>query len=253
MPLKEPWWLKLRRRIQKPINKVFHSKRYYVTRYRGADFLLAPRGIGALETSAKIFEYPELTHLMARCTALGVDTFIDVGANIGIYSCILLGNGSVPQAILFEPDRVNLVQLRANLLINDVTPRATIHEVALGEKRARLRLVPNWSEEGYAMADGGFSRIMEQDAPADRGYDVDVVRMDEWLALAGHTLAIKIDVERYECQVVRGMTGILRDNRCIVQVEVVETREEIIRDMAAVGYGVAMDYFPNLFFERREG
>src|SRR5882724_8098817 len=160
MPWKEPFWLKLRRRIQKPLNKIFHGKRYYVTHYRGADFLLAPRGIGALETSAKIFEYPELTHLMARCAALGVDTFIDVGANIGIYSCILLRNRAVPQAILFEPDRVNLVQLRANLMINSVTARTTIHEVALGEKRARFRLVPNWSEEGYALTDGGFSRIM---------------------------------------------------------------------------------------------
>ncbi|MBV8838715.1 MAG: FkbM family methyltransferase [Alphaproteobacteria bacterium] len=252
MPWKEHWWLKFRRRLQKPINKIFRSKHYYLTRYRGADFLLAPWGIGALETSAKIKEYTELTYLMRRCPELGVDTLIDVGANIGVYSCILLRNATVPRAILFEPDRVNLVQLRANLLINGVTERTTIHEIALGERHARLRLVPNWSAEGYALTDGGFSRVMEPDAASDRGYEVDVVRMDEHLKLSGHVLAIKIDVERYECQVIRGMTGILRDNRCVVLIEVDDdTHKDVIAEMASAGYAVSNDCYPNLFFERR--
>ena len=55
---------------------------------------------------------------MRRCTELRPDVFIDVGANIGLYSCILLKNAYVPRAILFEPDHQNVVQLKANLLIN---------------------------------------------------------------------------------------------------------------------------------------
>ena len=141
LPLQEPWNLKLRRRIQAPINKIFRRKHYFLTHYYGADFLLPPRGIGTLETSSKIFEYPELTHLMSRCVELRPELLIDIGANRGIYTCILLRHGSVPRSACFEPDRVNLVELRANLLINGLLDLAMVHEVALGDANRRMRLV----------------------------------------------------------------------------------------------------------------
>jgi hypothetical protein len=103
MPWKEPWRLKLRRRITKPYNKLFHSD-YFITRYLGAKFLLAPQGIGTLEISAGISERPELSHLMNRCRELRPTRLVDIGANIGMYTCILLKNGCVSEAVLFEPD-----------------------------------------------------------------------------------------------------------------------------------------------------
>src|SRR5271170_2088728 len=136
----ESWHSKLRRRFRKPFNKLFHRKRYFVSRYYGADFLLRPDGIGTLEMSAKIAEYPELTHFMRRCADLHPESFIDIGANIGLYSCVLLRNGSVPRAILFEPDRLNLVHLKANLMINGLLDRTELHELALGDAAGRLRL-----------------------------------------------------------------------------------------------------------------
>jgi FkbM family methyltransferase len=39
------------------------------------------------------------------------------------------------------------------------------------------------------------------------------VRFDDFVALTGQTLAIKIDVERYERKVLAGMARTLRDNR----------------------------------------
>jgi hypothetical protein len=79
--------LKFRRRFRKPFNKLFHRQRYFVSRYLGADFLLQPIGIGTLEISAKISERPELSDLMARCADFKPELFIDIGANIGMYSC----------------------------------------------------------------------------------------------------------------------------------------------------------------------
>jgi hypothetical protein len=42
---------------------------------------------------------------MSSAAAIKPDVFIDVGANLGLYTCVLLKNRLVPRAILFEPDR----------------------------------------------------------------------------------------------------------------------------------------------------
>ena len=128
----------------------------------------------------------------------------------------------MPRAILFEPDRRNRVHLGANLLINDLLEaNLEIHPLALGAEPGRFRLVPGPER------DIGLSQIVEtaQDGQG-QGYDVEVVRFDDFVALTGQTLAIKIDVERYERKVLAGMARTLRDNRGIVQIEVLEAREE---------------------------
>jgi len=252
VPWKEPWWLKFRRRLQTPLSKIIHRKHYHVAHYRGADFLLAPRSITALEVSAKIFEYPELSHLMQRCADLKVDTFIDVGANIGIFSCVLLKNDAVPRALLFEPERTNRIHLRANLLINGLLDRAEVQEFALGDTNGRVRILPGAiMRDDYALADGGFSRIVDEGGYGDQAYEVEVARFDDKFDLSGRALAIKIDIEHYECKALIGMERTLRQNRCIVQVESYAQREQVMAIMDGFGYAFVKDFMPNFVFENR--
>lgn len=247
MAWEESWQLKIRRRLRKPFNKAIHGGRCFISRYRGADFLLRPGGISTLEISAKIAERPELDNFMRRCAELRPEVFIDIGANIGLYSCILLRNASVPRAILFEPDRLNLIQLKANLLINDLLDLTEVHEVALGDAPGRLRLVPG-------TIDGGFSRIFDgaalNGAALDgTAYEVQVVRLDDVISLSGRRLAIKIDVEHFECKVIAGMERTLRQNRCIVQIEAFETRDRVLAMMATAGYDLVKIFTPNFIFD----
>ena len=244
MAWKESWQLKIRRRLRKPFNKIFHARRYFISQYRGADFLLQPGGIGTLEISAKISEYPELTNFMRRCADFKPDILIDIGANIGMYTCILLKNGSVPRGILFEPDRSNLIRLRANLLINGLLDRTEIHEHALSNEAGSQRFLPG-------KVDGGFSRIVTGDDAREAAYDVKVARLDDVLSLSGRRLAIKIDVENWECNVLAGMERTLRQNRCIVQIEAFETRDQVIAMMAAAGYRLAANFSPILCLIKR--
>ena len=235
---------KLRRRFYSPFNKIVHRGRYFVTRYFGADFLVRSVNVGGLEISAKIAEYPELGHFMHACAALKPDVFIDIGANLGLYTCIVMKNRLAPRVIAFEPDRRNRIHLRANLLINDLVGAAIeIHEVALGAEPGRLRLVPGPER------DIGLSQIVD-DAPANIGYDVEVARLDDVVALAGKTLAIKIDIERYERKALAGMRRTLRDNRGLVQIEVLEAREETVGLMREAGYALTWENGPNLVFTK---
>ena len=97
--------------------------------------------------------------------------------------------------------------------------------------------------------DIGLSQIVET-ARQGQGYDVEVVRFDDFVALTGQTLAIKIDVERYERKVLAGMARTLRDNRGIVQIEVLEAREETVGLMTAAGFRLTQDFGPNLVFRK---
>ena len=234
----------MRRRFYKPFNKVFHGRHYFVCRYFGADFLVSSPNVGGFEISAKIGEYAEIKYFMQACAALKPDVFLNVGANLGLYTCILMQNRLVPRAILFEPDRRNRVHLRANLLINELLNKdVEIHDVALGAASGRFRLVPGPER------DIGLSQIAEQ-ADTQEGYDINVVRLDDLIALSGKTLAIKIDIERYERQALAGMARTLRDNRGIVQIEVLEAREETIAMMADAGYALAQEFPPNMVFRK---
>jgi FkbM family methyltransferase len=245
MAWKESWRLKIRRRFRKPFNKVFHADHYFISRYRGVDFLLRP-GVGSLEISAKIAEAPELTNFMRRCHELQPNFFLDIGANIGLYSCILLKNGCVPRAILFEPERKNLIQLRANLLINNLLDSVELHEVALGSAEGRMRLIPD-------EVDSGLSTIVTEEVLVGAGYDVNVVRLDDLVSFTDQCLAIKIDVERFEREVLSGMQNTLRQNRCIIQIEAFETRDQVISMMKDAGYDLALALSPNFVFERAKG
>jgi FkbM family methyltransferase len=200
--------------------------------------------VGGLEISAKIAEYPELENFMRSAAAIKPDIFIDVGANLGLYTCILFKNRLVPRAILFEPDRRNRVHLGANLLINDLLDaNIEIHPVALGAALGRFRLMPGPER------DIGLSQIVET-AAEGQGYNVEVVRFDDFMTLTGQTLAIKIDVERYERKVLAGMARTLRDNRGIVPIEVLEAREETTALMTAAGFRLTQDFGPNLVFRK---
>jgi len=247
------WRNKLRRRVYKPFNKIWHRGHYFVCSYFGADFLVRSVNVGGLEISAKIGEYPELQNFIRACTEIKPDVFIDIGANLGLYTCIVMKNRLAPRAVLFEPDRRNRVHLRANLLINDLLDAdITINEIALGAAPGKFRLVPGPER------DIGLSQIMEN-APAGQdcevGYEVEIGRFDDLVALSGKplvgkTLAVKIDIERYERKALAGMARTLADNRGVVQIEVLEARDETTGLMAAAGFKLAQEFGSNLVFRK---
>ena len=244
MTLAMRWRNKLRRRFYSPYNKLVHRGRYFVSRYFGADFLVRSVNVGGLEISAHIAEYPELKNFIASCAALKPDVFIDIGANLGLYTCIVMKNGLAPRAILFEPDRRNRVHLRGNLLINELLDAdIQIHEMALGAAPGKFRLVPGPER------DIGLSQIVES-GNGGEGYEVEVVRFDDIVTLSGKTLAVKIDIERYERKALAGMARTLRDNCGLVQVEVLEEREETEGLLREAGFTLAWEHGFNLVFRK---
>jgi FkbM family methyltransferase len=143
-------------------------------------------------------------------------TFIDVGANVGMV--MLLGArlvGTSGRVHAFEPNPVEAGRLRGVVERNGLK-HVAVHQAALGEEPAKLRLhVPHDTSSLGWVGDRG-------PAEASTGhFEVDVMRGDDVLQnQVSAPVFVKIDVEGFECRVIRGMEGILRQFRPVVVTEV---------------------------------
>ena len=237
--------MKRLRRLQRSIRKRYVRARYrnrcFVADYLGADFLLRPNDLLSSELAFRSFERDRIEHFMRLCKRIRPDVFIDLGANCGPYTCILLKSGAVPRAIACEPDHKNVILLKANLLMNDLLPRAEVHEIAVGRRAERL-----WLESG-SQENPTNCRLAEPGGDADGSF-VDVVPLDAVVAVKDQVIALKMDVEGHEFEALAGMERILASNRGVVQIESYDHAEAVIATMARLQYRLVKDFRPDFVF-----
>jgi FkbM family methyltransferase len=138
---------------------------------------------------------PNLTKLLlTRFANSAQRNFIDVGANIGYFSCLMSKlAGPAGKVLAIEPEPQNLNLLRQNIKINDLT-NVVIHPCALGasEGSAMLGL--------YKSSNRGRHSILETDAKAR--IKVPIKTLDDLTKDLGTSIKswslVKIDVEGYE-------------------------------------------------------
>jgi FkbM family methyltransferase len=139
----------------------------------------------------------------------------DVGANIGFFSLIAGRLGATVHA--FEPVPENVIAIRENAALNDLL--IEVHETAVadydGRSTVSLPDEASWSH----LTDLG------EHPDATRTIDVAVTTLD---AFGGAPDVVKIDVEGYEVEVLKGMTGLLTAARPILIIELHGTRNDIV-------------------------
>ena len=126
------------------------------------------------------------------------DLFVDVGANVGVYT-VLASGACGARTIACEPIGQALRDLRRNVSLNDLGERVEIRNCAVGAAPGTVRM----TDDSDTM-----NRVVEG-APDAGGVDVPVMTLDA--ILDGQTPAlIKIDVEGYEEKVLAGAKATLR-------------------------------------------
>jgi FkbM family methyltransferase len=235
---------KLRRSFRKRLIIAIRRDRFFVTDYLGADFIVRLDEPVGRELAFRSYERDRIEHFMGLCAGLKTDVFIDLGANIGTYCCIMLRSNLAPRAIAFEPDRRNTVRLRANLLINHLLDRVDVHELAAGRTTEQLWLEAG-PPENYTNA-----RIAEPGAAA-AGHFVDVVRLDDIVSIVGGTIALKMDIEGFEYEALAGMERTLTANKGVVQIESYDHSVAVIETMSRLGYRLVKDFRPDFVFAKR--
>ena len=179
-----------------------------------------------------IWDPVQLNRLGALCQAQGFDLFLDIGANTGLYSILLTDRRLVPEALAFEPDPGTREFLHTNINLNGLADRIRVLPYALGDAHSDAILTQSTE------VNRGESWIAHAEQPAgDDTVMVPVRRLDDEYRFRGQRLLIKIDVEGYEFQTIKGMERTLRENSCYLQVELYSPHlEKLKAAFAALGY-----------------
>jgi FkbM family methyltransferase len=151
---------------------------------------------------------------------------VDVGANIGLHTLTLSAAvGPSGKVFSLEPENRNFALLERNLRANAVTNVTAVH-CAAGESEGKCEL--KLSSENF-----GDHRVAGGTRVGPGGFGIQTVPMctvDRLLRETGDGEIgfIKIDVQGYEMQVLRGMEQTLRRNRDAILL--IEVFPEALRD-----------------------
>jgi FkbM family methyltransferase len=173
------------------------------------------------------------------------DTFLDVGANVGLYALAAARRvGPRGHVHAFEPCTQTFERLNENVSLNRLN-NVACHRVALSDENARAEL---------ALANGGFDAWNSLGKPymgETTGCEtVTTVTLDSFIreqGITGRNCAVKIDVEGWESQVLAGAEQFLSGRDApILCVEFTEEAAtlagssctELYRTLERLGYGM---------------
>ena len=131
-------------------------------------------------------------------------TFVDVGANIGLYTVLaakLVGNTG--RVYAFEPEPGNYALLQQNLVLNEVR-NVIVENLACGSDNTEQSLMIAKNSIGT------HSLLKRPKNSVQKQITVHVIRLDDYFeGIRGQIGALKIDVEGYEPFVLKGAERLL--------------------------------------------
>jgi FkbM family methyltransferase len=145
---------------------------------------------------------------------------IDVGANTGIFSIFAASVNSELEVLCFEPHPANYKRLLKNISINNLSNIKT-YACAVGpiDSQIELTVPADLSISTTASANDGFTRNLHRQDYVR--IPVRQIRLDDILATIPVISddVIKVDVEYYELEVLKGAVETLRTKRPMIIIE----------------------------------
>lgn len=160
--------------------------------------------------------------------------FVDVGANVGGYSVRACKKGI--KTIAVEPDPDNCRVLKLNLQLNQCTNAIVLNIAAGSTQEIRpLYFGGEKSSVGYSVLQGEFAKEVKcsiEVKPLDATI-MPLLGEDEWVDL------LKIDVEGFEVDVIKGALNLLKKTRHLI-VEVMPSTDskidEVLNLLRPIGF-----------------
>ena len=154
----------------------------------------------SLRYVSEIYEPQAWTYMM-NAVQPG-DIIADIGAHIGLYTVALANRvGPLGQIFAFEPDTKNSSVLKEMVLLNKVTDRVKIIEEAVSDSNGVTGFVSGLESGSHLNSSNG-----------QYVHKISCIRLDTFFANKNLNI-LKIDVEGYEGEVLKGAVDLLADQK----------------------------------------
>jgi FkbM family methyltransferase len=199
---------------------------------------------GIDDSAAKVLPTYEAEQRTWIPSAAEGSIFLDIGANIGLYSLNAWQKGY--QVFAFEIGEKAIRRFRRNCELNQ-TDRIELRTVALGAAEQELVFY----EQDIHTGGSGFSRPDPKLAVRER--KVQMQPLDSQNIHWGSVRYVKIDVEGYELEVFKGASKLLMNSApgTLIQVEVLDDPTRVSSSLAPFGFSIVRQLHNDYLFEKR--
>ena len=220
----------------KRVNTFFGSG-FSVERSYGLKWLIDWSNRVDKKMTFKLFENDQISYFINNYKKYEPEYFLDIGAHGGLYSIILKNKFPKLNVWAFEPDRQNRYQLYGNLFLNNFEREIEVYNFGLSSnnKEVAFGIVKDGNRGGKSIMESGEIKI-------------NVKPLDEVFLEKSKICFVKIDVEGHEVDVIKGSKKFLKNNFCLIQVEI--SYEDSLREfdivMNRLGYSLVKkidDYY----------
>jgi FkbM family methyltransferase len=180
---------------------------------------------------------PAVLNVMKQHVHLG-STVVDIGAHIGIETMMLCQwVGDEGTVISVEPDPVNFAALQSNIAINKIT-NAQLKPIALSNTCGKLHFIHGQGVMCRLIDDPNDPAINQQQLITVEVNTLDQLFHDNAIKID----FLKIDVEDFEVQVLRGATRFLDQQHPVLIIELHshQSAKGCIQILNQVGYDIKL-------------
>jgi FkbM family methyltransferase len=175
----------------------------------------------------------EFMHFVRSIAKQGI--ILDIGANIGITAAPLAKHLPQAQIHAFEPIAENFSTL-SKIISFLKLKNVSLFNFALGNEDGRLKMIMPTVNNSRMQ---GLSKAYDLNSD-EQGviYEVPIKRLDDLYSEKDHVVAIKIDVENFEYEVLKGAKNLLLRNMPMIYCELWdnENRKLALDLLYAIGY-----------------
>jgi FkbM family methyltransferase len=129
------------------------------------------------------------------------DFFWDIGANVGSYTLLAAGHVEA-KTLAFEPLPNTFTALMKNIKLNNLESKVNAYNCAIGKNVGKLKFTQGLDTMNHVAAENEQNVV-----------EVDVKSLDGLATESNSPALIKIDVEGFETEVIKGGGRILKDKK----------------------------------------
>ena len=178
-----------------------------------------------------------------------IQYFLDIGSCWGVYSLRLSNIFKNLRILAFDPIQKNIDRLISSIKKNKLKNIKT-YKIAIGDKKGTVKLgatedySPNYKINESSQVITEYSKIN---------------LIDNLIFLKNKKIIFKIDTETFEFKVIKGAKKLLKNNKCFLQIEIVESnKNKVINFLKKIGYKLISNninnkgdyFFSNFIFKK---